>query len=400
MMARSRTRVAEPRTILVLVSGVLVVDAALYTALTPLLPSLQRELGVSDSGVGLLVATYSIGLLVVALPAGWITGRIGARATMVASLWLFAAASVGFGLGGSILALDLMRALQGAASALSWTAGFAWLHAVGPRDRQGQLIGSAISAAVAGGVAGPALGALAAQVGRAAVFIAIAVGAVALAAFVRLLPEPAERGDLRLMAALRALRRGPGAIGAWVVLLAASLYGSLAVLAPLQLDALGVGATAIGAIFVGVGLSEIVVAPVVGRISDRAGVRVPMLFALAASAALLLVLALAGSLAPTIATIAFLVPAATAMITPAFTSLGKVAEAFGVASAGVFAAGNLAYASGEGTGALAAGWLEDAGRGDVTYVALAILALATIPVLRSVRHPALDRPGAQPTTRA
>lgn len=391
---------ADQRTIVLLVSSVLVVDAALYTALTPLLPTLQRELDISDSGLGLLVAIYAIGLLVFSLPAGWITGRIGARATMVTSLWLFAAASVGFGLGDSILALDIMRALQGAASALSWTAGFAWLLAVGPKDRQGMLIGSAISAAVAGGIAGPALGALAAQIGRAPVFIGIAVAAVALAAVVRTLPKPGESGDLRLMAALRALRRGPGAIGAWIVLLSASLYGSLTVLAPLKLDALGVSATAIGAIFLGVGLSEIVVGPVVGRISDRLGVRVPMLFALAATATLLVVLALVGTLAPTIATIALLVPAVTAMITPAFTSLGKVAEAYGVASAGVFAAGNLAYASGEGSGALVAGWLEDAGHGDDTYIALAIIALATIAPLRSVRHPALGRPAAQPTTRA
>jgi len=391
---------AEQRRILVLVSSVLVVDAALYTALTPLLPTLQHELDLSDSAVGLLVAIYAIGLLVLALPAGWITGRIGARATMVASLWLFAAASVGFGLGDSIVVLDAMRWLQGAASALSWTAGFAWLLAVGPKDRQGMLIGSAISAAVAGGIAGPALGALAAEIGRAPVFIGIAVGAIALAAAVRMLPEPAESGDLRLMAALRTLRRGPGAISAWIVLLSASLYGSLTVLAPLRLDSLGVGATAIGAIFLGIGVSEIVVGPVVGRISDRRGVRVPMLYALAATATLLVVLALVGSLAPTIATIAILVPSVTAMITPAFTSLGKVAEVYGVASAGVFAAGNLAYAGGEGTGALAAGWLEDAGRGDITYIALAVLALATIAALRSVRHPVLGRPAAQPTTRA
>jgi predicted MFS family arabinose efflux permease len=387
------------RKILLLVSSVLVVDAALYTALTPLLPSLQREFGMSDSAVGLLVAIYAIGLLLLALPAGWITARIGARATMVTSLWLFAAASVGFGLANSVLALDIMRWLQGAASALSWTAGFAWLLAVGPKDRQGLLIGSAISAAVAGGIAGPALGALAAQIGRAPVFSGIALAAIALAAAVRSLPEPAESGDLRLMAALRTLRRGPGAISAWVVLLSASLYGSLTVLAPLKLDSLGVGATAIGAIFLGIGVSEIVVGPVVGRISDRLGVRVPMLYALASTAALLVILALVGTLVTTIATIAVLVPSVTAMITPAFTSLGKVAEVYGVASAGVFAAGNLAYASGEGSGALVAGWLEDAGRGNVTYVALAILAVATIAALRSVRHPALG-PAAQPTTRA
>ena len=165
-------------------------------------------------------------------------------------------------------------------------------------------------------------------------------------------------------------------------------------LAPLQLDSLGVGATAIGAIFLGIGVSEIVVGPVVGRISDRLGVRVPMLYALAATATLLVVLALVGSLgADHRDDRDSSSPSVTAMITPAFTSLGKVAEVYGVASAGVFAAGNLAYASGEGTGALAAGWLEDAGRGDVTYVALAVLALATIAALRSVRHPALGPAG-------
>ena len=40
---------ADQRTIVLLVSSVLVVDAALYTALTPLLPTLQRDLDISDS---------------------------------------------------------------------------------------------------------------------------------------------------------------------------------------------------------------------------------------------------------------------------------------------------------------------------------------------------------------
>jgi MFS family permease len=378
------------RRLLVFISVVLALDAALYSALTPLLPDIQRETGASDAEAGLLVGTYALGLLVASLPGGWLTARIGPRAGMSLGLVLFGVASAGFGLGGSIEILDAMRGIQGAAAALTWTAGFVWLIAVGPKGSHGLLIGSAISASVVGSLAGPVLGALAAQVGRAEVFVGLAAVAFAVAFVARLLPAPERSGDLRLVAAFRALVSLPGAVSAWVVLLAGGLIGSIAVLAPLRLSSLGAGSAVIAAVFLVIGASEMALGPLVGRFSDRLGPRLPMLLALAVTAAVLVGLAIVGSLGPTVAALVILLPAVTASITPAFAALSRTAEERGVAVAGVLGVGNLAWALGEGAGAVSAGWLEGSGNADLSYLGMSGLALATVAVLGLISHPILS----------
>ncbi|MBS1843238.1 MAG: MFS transporter [Actinobacteria bacterium] len=374
----------DQRALLILISIVLALDAALYSALTPLLPAIQAETGASDGAAGFLVATYALGLLAASLPGGWLTARIGARTAMTLGLVLFAVAGAGFGLANSIVTLDVMRAIQGAAAALSWAAGFVWLLAAGPKDRHGLLIGSAISASVVGSLAGPVLGALAAQVGRAGVFVGLALFAAVIAVAINLLPAPSRSGDLRLIAALRTLATVPGAVGAWVVLLAGGLIGSAAVLAPLRLDALGVGSTAIAAVFLVIGLSEMVIGPVVGRFSDRLGPRLPILVSLALTAGVLFLLAVVDSVAGAIVGFVLLLPTVTASITPAFATLSRTAELRGVAVAGVLGAGNLAWACGEGAGAVSAGWLEGSGHAVVSYLAMAGAALATVAGLALV----------------
>lgn len=375
------------------VAAVLALDGAFYSAVTPLLPSLQTELGLSDGGAGLLVGAYAIGLLVAAIPAGWLTARIGARSAMLVSLLLFGAACAGFALGASALVLGVMRGLQGVAAALSWTAAFAWLVAAAPKGRHGLLIGSAISASVVGSLTGPVLGSVAAHIGRAEVFLGVAAASFALSALVRLLPQPPHGGDVRLGPALRALGAGPGALASGIVLLAGALIGMLAVLAPLRLDDLGAGATAIGAVFVLVGVSEFVLGPVAGQITDRRGARLPLLASLGPTGLLLIVLAVTRSLGATIVVIALLLPAITMMITPAYAVLSGVAEARAVAAAGLFGVSNLAWAGGEGVGALSAGWVAGAGLTDVACVAMAGVVFVTCFCLRSLGQPPIEPRG-------
>ncbi len=53
------------------------------------------------------------------------------------------------------------RFLQGVAGACSWAGALSWLVAASPRERRGELIGSAMAAAIAGVLVGPAVGAVA-----------------------------------------------------------------------------------------------------------------------------------------------------------------------------------------------------------------------------------------------
>ncbi|MBS1843220.1 MAG: MFS transporter [Actinobacteria bacterium] len=378
------------RRLLVLVSIAFALDWTFYSAVTPLIPDLQREMGLTDAATGIFVASYALGLLGSALAAGWVTARIGARTALVASLVMFAAVTVLFGLADTVAGLDLARGLQGVASAVTWAAGLAWLLAANPEDRHGLLIGTTTSASMVGGLIGPLLGASAVHLGRPVIFSLVGAGAVFLALLLRAVPVPPREGDIRPLAALRVLADGAGALAAWVILLIAAITGAMVVLAPLRLDRLGLGSTDIAVVFLVVALIEIVIGPPVGRFTDRDGPRRPMLLALILTTALSGALAAVSSLVPAIVSIGLLLPCALAAITPAYVVLGGLATDRGVAVAGLLAAGNLAWAAGESGGALSAGWLEDGGVATAGYIGMALLALATSVVLFLTRSPLLS----------
>ena len=56
-----------------------------------------------------------------------------------------------------------------------WAAGMAWLVSVSPPERRGQMIGSALGAAIVGVLLGPVLGGAASVLGPEAVFSSVAV---------------------------------------------------------------------------------------------------------------------------------------------------------------------------------------------------------------------------------
>ncbi|HEV2815317.1 MAG TPA: hypothetical protein VGW10_18825 [Solirubrobacteraceae bacterium] len=58
------------RRLLVLVSAVVLVDVAFYSAITPLLPYYTELLDLSKSEAGALAGAYAAGTLLLSLPAG------------------------------------------------------------------------------------------------------------------------------------------------------------------------------------------------------------------------------------------------------------------------------------------------------------------------------------------
>ncbi len=136
--------------------------------------------------------------------------------------------------------------------------------------------------AVFGAILGPMLGATAHVVGIRTTFLVVTGVALALAAAAALNPAaPVERqqpGALR-----RALRDRSFVGGLWLNTLPALLFGTIALLVPLTLDAGGFTPFAIGAVFLGAGLLEAGLNPVIGRVSDRIGRFRPARAALAAS---------------------------------------------------------------------------------------------------------------------
>ena len=68
------------RKLLLLVSVVVLVDTSFYAAITPLLPDLTEEFGLSKTGAGVLAAAYPVGTFV-GRPAGRLHGGARRRAS-------------------------------------------------------------------------------------------------------------------------------------------------------------------------------------------------------------------------------------------------------------------------------------------------------------------------------
>src|SRR4029079_4471409 len=101
------------RALLLLASIVVLVDTSFYAAITPLLPDLTEEFGLSKSGAGILAAAYPIGTFVGGLPCVYVASSVGVKPTVLLGLALMTVASVAFAFAHTILLLDLARFVQG-----------------------------------------------------------------------------------------------------------------------------------------------------------------------------------------------------------------------------------------------------------------------------------------------
>jgi MFS family permease len=246
-------------------------ETLLYSALAPLLPTFEEQFGLSKAQAGLLVAAAPMGMIFAALPIGLLGARVGVKRSSVSGLVMLAATSVSFGLVNSYGALLATLILQGAAGALCWSSGLAWLVEVGRRERRGELIGLISSAGAACAVLGPAVGGVAAVIGRAEAFAGVACCILLLAIAAARLPS-ASRGQQPRLKVIWEANSAAGVLrGQWLVLLPGLLLGTIGVLAPLSLDQLGWGPVGIAVTFLLAACAGVLARPVVGRWADRRG---------------------------------------------------------------------------------------------------------------------------------
>ncbi len=118
------------------------------------LPPILAEMHTTVSGVAAIVGVYAFVLAVAILPAERLVRRFGPSAAGAMGLLVFAAASVGCAVAGSLGPLLLFRAIQAAGAAAGLIAAFDILDAgASPHGRRLWL-----GAALAGTAAGPAIG--------------------------------------------------------------------------------------------------------------------------------------------------------------------------------------------------------------------------------------------------
>jgi len=373
------------RRLLLLVSALVWVDTLLYSALTPLLPHFARDLHLSKAGAGVLVAAYAAGALVGGLPGGAAAVRLGARRAVLVGLTLMGLSSLGFAYAHGFWPLATARFLQGCGSGFTWAGAFAWLLAAAPRDRRGALIGTAMGAAVFGALFGPVVGALAALVGRGAVFSGIAGLAVVLGAWtLRLEPVAPEPPSVSSMG--RALRESRFAAGLGLMGLASLLWGVLTTLAPLRLAAAGWGAAAIAAAWIVGSALETALSPIAGRTIDRRGVALPVQVALGAG----IVVSVGLALSPRpLAYVPILVAAGGAygvLFTPAFALIAEGAERSGLPQGMAFGLMNAAWATGALVGPAAGGAVAAATGDVVPFLVSAGFCATALAAVRRARH--------------
>lgn len=363
------------RRLLFLACAVLFVEAFFSQVLTPLVPGYRRDLGLGGDATGILVASYSAGALLLAIPAGWFASRYNPRNSVIVGLVGVGVSSVLFGFADQVAWLDASRFLLGAFGALMWAGGIAWMISATPLASRGTVMGTLVAASVAGELLGSPIGALAGNVGTEVVFSLMLVVALALVVLARTVEPVAEHDGQGLRAAWSVVA-GDQARN-WVVALSAivgpaTAIGFVMVILPLRLDDLGVSAWWIAGAFTGMSLIEAVGGPVVGRVSDRVGRKAPYLVGLALAIAPLVVLGAVDSVwGIGVALVVISVGCAMAFTT-SFTLVTDLATASGLNQAYSAAASNIGWSASIIIGAVGGGVII----GATGYVAASVVVTA------------------------
>jgi EmrB/QacA subfamily drug resistance transporter len=163
------------------------------------LPSIQRSLSASLTGLQWVVDAYALTLAALILTAGSLSDRFGRRLLYSIGVGVFTLASLLCGLAPSVAALDVARALQGVGGAALFATALALIGAEYQGAERGRAIaiwGSTVGLAVA---AGPLVGGiLTDSLGwRWIFFVNVPVGAFALVVAMRKVRESRDPGAQR-----------------------------------------------------------------------------------------------------------------------------------------------------------------------------------------------------------
>jgi len=186
-----------------LLLGLGALDAAGYSLIAPVLPGLAAQSGASATAVGMLVATFPLGMVAGFALGGSVIRRSSPARLLLLGLLLVAAGSLGFVFGTDLAVFAVSRLVMGLGSGCLWLGiTFATLAAW---PGQEYLCMSRIYAAYsAGGLLGPLLGTIHGVRGPFAAYLALALLAIVPVLTLRL---PATAGEF---APDRRALRSPG----------------------------------------------------------------------------------------------------------------------------------------------------------------------------------------------
>ena len=378
------------RKLLLLASIIVLVDTSFYAAITPLLPDLTEQFGLSKTGAGLLAAAYPLGTFAGGLPGGWMAARIGVKPTVIFGLTLMSLTSVVIAFAGSIVVLDIARFVQGFGSAAGWAAVMAWVAGAAPREKRGQMIGSVMGAAIAGALFGPVIGVTADIVGFEVVFCTVGAIGVLLIMWTLRMPAAKPVGNGSLKGLLGSLSNREVRTGLALVTVPGLLFGTMSVLGPLKLDEFGASAAAIGATWLLAAGFEAIVSPLAGKFSDKRGPLAPLMAGLVGGAITFAILPWPGTALGLAIVIVLGSPVIGLLWAPSMAMLSDGAEHVGLEQGLAFGLMNLTWATGQSIGDIGGARLGEAAGDEVAYLLLSALCVASFVILRasSLRRPA------------
>jgi DHA1 family bicyclomycin/chloramphenicol resistance-like MFS transporter len=223
----------------------------------PALPLLTRELSAPMRSAQLTMSALILAFGIAQLFWGPVADRVGRRPVLICGLLLYAAASLGCALAGSIGSLVGWRVLQGAAMAAAVVCARAIVRDLYAPAEGAQLMAMALSGLGLIALLGPLLGGVAAGLWgwRGTLALVAVIGVFTLAFVLRFVPETLARANpqaTRLRPLLRAwagIARDPEFL-CWAVLVTCTYGGLFTILAAssfIYMDTLGLSAVAYGA---------------------------------------------------------------------------------------------------------------------------------------------------------
>jgi MFS family permease len=366
---------------------VVFLDALLMFAIVPLLPQYARELDLSKTQAGLAVGAYSGAVLLASPVVGHWSARIGARRLTIFGVALLSVATLALAEVSSFAGLFGVRVGQGLSSAISWTAGMAWLSEASPAGERGKVLGTAMSFASIGTLVGPVVGGtLGSAYGVKVPFVILGAAAALLtAACLAAPPAPRAAEAVPVRALARTLGGSRMVLAALIVMtLVATVSGTLDTLVPLRMGQAGYSAIAITGVLTAAGVLATGCNYGVGRLFDRiGGIRIAVV-AMLATAALVAIPVVFTAAVVVIAVFLASTPPIAGQYAVAFPLCAAGADDAGVAHSSVFGILNLAWGLGFLIGPAAGAAIAEASSDRVTYAILVVLMVVVAGQVRSL----------------
>ena len=240
----------------------------------PFLTLTAQQRGVSLAAIGVMASSYLVAQMLLQLPMGSLSDRVGRVGPLAVGLFVEAVATVGFTFAHSAPSFILLRSGQGIGVAILYPAFRALIADVSPTNRRGQAY-AVVGAAFSGGMLlGPPIGGiLATIVGvnwlyASAGIIEVVVAIGTLAYMIRLIPPPTKTLE-KVSVPFRELISRP-LMGAFILGFAGQFqFGLFSGIWSIYLKDLGASDFQIGLSFSTFSVTFMLLSPFSGRMADR-----------------------------------------------------------------------------------------------------------------------------------